>query len=305
MSQPLIVDTAPILDVQPNSENLERDETVHVVRFLSESCGCDLANGPCNSTFTAEYIESYRCQCSELSRAELDMAILGQLAAFTNSSTQSVHSTRYRHTPANRQRAYMIFWQSGRRVCKKTFLFLHTISEKRFRNLQQSFRENGLTPRCHGNTRRLPANTIAFTDTQRVVVFLHTYAEANAILLPGRIPGYKRIDVQLLPSSTTKRQVWQQYSTSLQGLSTTHHQVAYSTFCSIWRRVVPQIMVTKPMSDLCWICQKNSTAIMRAVNQPEEQKSAVRTILCIHTVIVIPLTLFNFRHFERLRNTCS
>ena len=46
MSQPLIVDTAPILDVQPNTENLERDETVHVVRFLSESCGCDLANGP-------------------------------------------------------------------------------------------------------------------------------------------------------------------------------------------------------------------------------------------------------------------
>ena len=164
-----------------HSENLERDETVHVVRFLSESCGCDLANGPCNSTFTAEYIESYRCQCSELSRAELDMAILGQLAAFTNNSTQSVHSTRYRHTPANRQRAYMTFWQSGRRVCKKTFLLLHTISEKRFRNLQQSFRENGLTPRCHGNTRRLPANTIAFTDTQRVVEFLHTYA---ATLMP-------------------------------------------------------------------------------------------------------------------------
>ena len=114
------------------------------------------------------------------------MAILGQFAAFTNNSTQSVHSTRYHHTPATRQRAYMTVWQSGRRVCKKTFLFLHTIFEKRFRNLQKSFRENGLTPRCHGNTRRLPANTIAFTDTQRVVEFLHTYAEANAILLLHR-----------------------------------------------------------------------------------------------------------------------
>ena len=123
----------------------------------------------------------------------------------------------------------------------------------------------------------MQANTISFADTQRVVEFLQTYAEANAILLPGRIPGYKRSDVQLLPSSTTKRYVWQQYCASLQSLSTTHHQAAYSTFCSIWWRVVPQVIITKPMSDLCWICQQNSTAIMRAVNQPEEQKSEVRT----------------------------
>ena len=251
---------------------------MNIQRFLSDGYGCDLANGPCSNTYTEEYIESYRCQCSDLSRAELDMAILGQLSAFTNSSTLSVHSSKHRHSPANRQRAYMLFYHSGRRVCKKMFLFLHTISDKRLRNLQESLRENGLTPRCHGNTRRLPANTISFSDTQTVVQYLRTYAEANAILLPGRIPGYKPTDVQLLPSSTTKRQVWQQYSTSLQDLDTTHHRVAYSTFCAIWRRVVPHVMVTKPMSDLCWLCQSNSTAIMRAVNQPEEQKSAVRTL---------------------------
>ncbi len=36
-----------------------------------------------------------------------------------------------------------------------------------------------------------------------VVTFLKNFAEANAILLPARIPGYKRDDVQLLPPSTT------------------------------------------------------------------------------------------------------
>ena len=245
-----------------------------VQKFLSDGCGCDLASGSCSSTFSAESIESYRSQCSELSRAELDMAILGQLSAFTNNSTSSVHSTKHRHPPTNRQRVYTHFFHGGRRVCKKMFLFLHIISEKRFRNLQESLKQNGITPRRHGNTRRLPANTVSFADTQRVVEFLGTYAETNAILLPGRVPGYKRTDVQLLPSSTTKRQVWQQYCSALH--STTHHQVAYSTFCSIWRQVVPQITITKPMSDLCWICQSNSTAIMRAANQPEEQKSEVR-----------------------------
>ena len=157
-------------------------------------------------------------------------------------------------------------------MCRKTFLFIHTISEKRLRNLQQNLSGNG---RRHGNLRRLPSNAISFINTQRVVEFLCIYAEANAILLPGRIPGYKRTEVQLLPSSTTKRQVWQQYCAST--ISGNHQQVAYSTFCGLWRRVVPHIMVTKPMSDLCWICQSNSTAIMRAANQLEEQKSAVST----------------------------
>ena len=193
-NQPLVVNTVPVLDIQPNRDNLEREESVLVQRFLSEGCGCDLANVSCSSIFTAESLESYRSQCKELSRAELDMAILGQLSASTNISTLSIHSTQYRHAATARKRTYMSFYHGGRRVCKNMFLFLHTISDTRLRNLQQSLRENGLTPRRHGNTRRLPANTVSFADTQRVVEFLYTYAEANAILLPGRIPGYKRTD---------------------------------------------------------------------------------------------------------------
>ena len=281
-SQPLLHNTAPVLEVQPNTQNLEREESALILRFLTGGCGCDLSDGPCSSTFTLEGVENYRSQCSELTRAELDMAILGQLSAFTNTSTLTVHSSKHRHAPTNRQRAYMVFWHGGRRVCKKMFPFLHTMSKKRLHNLQESFRESGLAPRRHGNTRRLPANTISFADKQQVVEFLLTYAEANAILLPGRIPGYKHTDVQLLPSSTAKRFVWQQYCTSLLSLSSSHHQVAYSTFCSIWRQVVPQVLVTKPMSDLCWICQSNSTAIMRASNQPEEQKSQVKIALICH-----------------------
>lgn len=211
-----------------------------------------------------------------MTRAELDMALLGQLAAFENTSTLSVHSTTHRHSASSRQRAYKMYWHGGRRICRKTFLLIHGVSDKRLRNLQQSWREHGLAPRCHGNARRLPANTLTFADTQMIVEFLQTYAEAHAILLPGRIPGYKRTDVQLLPSSTTKRQVWQQYCASLESLSTSHHQAAYSTFCGIWRRLAPHVVVTKPMTDLCWVCQSNSSAIMRATNQPDEMKSEVR-----------------------------
>ena len=200
------------------------------------------------------------------------MALLGELSAFTFSGVNAV-----RYPSQSRQHTYTVFWHCGQRVCRKT---LHTISEKRLKNLKSSLTRNGLSPRTHGNTRRLPANTISYADTQRVVQYITTYAETHAILLPGRIPGYKRTDLQLLPSSTTKRNVWLSYSESLATLTTTStaHRVAYSTFCSLWQRFLPRVMATKPMSDLCWVCQRNSIAIMRSANQPEEQKSEVRNI---------------------------
>ena len=51
---------------------------------------------------------------------------------------------------------------------------------------------------------------------------------------------------------------------------------AYTTFCSLWQKLIPQVMVMKPMSDLCWICQKNSMAIQRAANTPESEKTDVK-----------------------------
>jgi len=63
----------------------------------------------------------------------------------------------------------------------------------------------GLVLRQHGNAHRLPHNTLPYECKEHVVKFLQNFAEANAILLPGHIPGYKRDDVQLLPSSMTKK----------------------------------------------------------------------------------------------------
>ena len=97
-----------------------------------------------------------------------------------------------------------------------------------------------------------------------------TYSpDSNAMLLPGRVPGYKDSDVKLLPSSTTKRTIWDLVCQAAAG--SVMRAVAYSTFTQLWRQLLPYIVVMKPMSDLCWVCQQNSTAITRAANQPEEK----------------------------------
>ena len=50
---------------------------------------------------------------------------------------------------------------------------------------------------------------------------------------------------------------------------------AYSTFCLLWQKLTPHITVMKPMTDLCWVCQQNSNAIMKAANTPESEKTQV------------------------------
>ena len=71
--------------------------------------------------------------------------------------------------------------------------------------MKASYLASGLTTRVHGNSKRRPKNALSLDEIKMLVTFLNNYAEKNAILLPGRIPGYKRDTIQLLPSSTTKK----------------------------------------------------------------------------------------------------
>ena len=94
------------------------------------------------------------------------------------------------------------------------------------------------------------------------------------MLLPCRVPGYKDSDVKLLPSSTTKHTIWEPYLQA--AAASVMRAVAYSTFTQLWHQLLPYIVVMKPMSDLCWVCQQNSTAITLAANRCEE-KTTVST----------------------------
>lgn len=86
-----------------------------------------------------------------------------------------------------------------------TAAILHLTGKDRFMALKASYLVTGLTTRVHGNSKRLPKHALKLEEIKNLVTFLSNFAEKNAILLPGRIPGYKRDDLQLLPSNTTKK----------------------------------------------------------------------------------------------------
>ena len=129
--------------------------------------------------------------------------------------------------------------------------------------------------RVHGNTGSTPHNRIDVSQVQHIIQSLTKYSETHGILLPGRIPGYKSDEIHLLPSSTTKRAVWETYNEEAQNIGL--RTVSRTYFQQLWKQLLPHLMVCKPMSDLCWVCQQNSTAIIRAANRPDSEKSQVST----------------------------
>ena len=50
-----------------------------------------------------------------------------------------------------------------------------------------------------------PTNVLSFNEIISVVKFLENYTEQYTILLPARIPAYKRDDMKLLPSSNSNK----------------------------------------------------------------------------------------------------
>ena len=52
----------------------------------------------------------------------------------------------------------------------------------------------------HKDTQRLPHNALSFDEITSVVKFIENYAKQHAILLPGRIPAYKRGGESIVPT---------------------------------------------------------------------------------------------------------
>ena len=175
------------------------------VQFYERTCGCQKADGkPCSSLFTLEHFVDMRSQASLMTHQELDLVILGSLMTTLHDHETTV--ARGRHKPSKRSKVTSHFMHNGYHVCINTFAFLFGIgANHRIKAIKKHYLENGMESRVHKNTKRLPSRTASYEDILALVKFLQNYAETNAILLPGRIPSYKRDDLKLLPSSTTKK----------------------------------------------------------------------------------------------------
>ena len=157
---------------------------------------------PCSSQFPVEHYIEARAQASFLTHDKLDLVLLGYIESAAL-LTSTIIDGRHANT-AERNRVTTKYKHHGLNVCKKTFLFLHAVSKDQLQTLKLHYIGAGLKAHIHGNTKRAPKHNLPYSTKKHVAKFLENYAEENALLLPGRIPGYKRDDIKLLPSSQSK-----------------------------------------------------------------------------------------------------
>ena len=265
----------PGMEVSLELRPCDIDEDQVVEEFMRRGCSCTKWGGKaCSRQFTTEHVKATRLSMKELTTSQLDLVLMGQLMATTNTCDTTITDKKH-HQSHQRKRDYTTgHWHQGKQICVEVFKFLHGIGGKRLRNVSRAMKTGGIAPRVHGNTRRLPKNTLSVSSVQYVIRFLMNYSEQHGLLLPGRVPGYARDDIKLLPSSKSKRGIWRVYCEAA-AEDTSIHTVAYTTFCRLWKSLLPSLIIMKPMTDLCWTCQQNSSAILRAANFPDRFKSDV------------------------------
>ena len=124
-------------DIEVLLRPCDTEEEEMVAQFASAGCGC---SKKCSSQFSVNYVRDIRAQCYDLTHSELDMVLLGQLMASTNTSEKVVVDSG--HLEVERKRCYTTFYHAGKVVCGKTFRFLHTVGSKRLNQKLQKPRTN-------------------------------------------------------------------------------------------------------------------------------------------------------------------
>ena len=164
-------------DLFVEQNETDDEEERRIARFLASGCSCKLLDdAPCSSQFSASMLQSTRDECRQLSREQLDMVVMGQLHALCRSDPLT---QKNKARNSERKRTSTQFRFQGNRVCKDTFVFLHTMSSAKFNAIKKVGSRMGciheVDPRCSLTTplssRTLKMSSGTFCITQRTMLF--------------------------------------------------------------------------------------------------------------------------------------
>ena len=188
-----------------------------------------------------------------LSSAEKDMVLMGIMQTCMVSSQRTKRS---KQRNAERKQVQPRHTFHGEPLCRAALLYVMAMSKNLITAVSKHYQREGLNPRTY--SKRGKALTI--TATSLVTEFIDKYSQQHALQLPGRVPGFRRELLQLLPSYDTKS-IYEKYKLSCDAASIA--PVSKTSFRCIWKDARPYIAISKPMTDLCDMCQTNGAKVAR------------------------------------------
>ena len=253
-----------ILPSTPARMSMASDELCSEIRAFCCSCKLGTKGRPCSETLSETLVLQQKLSCLELdyyndeSVNYLNEHMIAKIDAICSDSEQ----TRKGHSKnTDRQRVKCQFVFHGQRICQTSFLFVHNLGKKRWKNLMKRWQNTGVELHTHGNRGNGNKSPLTRNDITDMVKFVDNLAATHAMILPGRVPAFKDPDLKLLPSSLPKSKVHRLFLESAKECNV--RLVSYRTFCRVWRKYRPNVRVQNPRTanQILGLCQNSMRVI--------------------------------------------
>ncbi len=229
-----------------------------VSQFLSTPCPC---GENCQRLFTVSEVIESRENFRLMSWSEQHSFIIGKLQTFIRVSKQSVSA---RTTKLRERQKFDYFINADRPVCRTVFLFYHGESIDRLKRRQKYLTEIGTLPPNHGNTGRIPKHACKPQDKENAKTFIENFAAIHGLPDPGRDLRAEKGRLKVyLPALMNYMFVHRIYQKSMALYDT--NAIQHRTFRRIWIEHFPNIVFSKPKSDLCMTCEDNKKLINASI----------------------------------------
>ena len=112
----------------------------------------------------------------------------------------SAETVRQKKKQRVRERQSLIYRHKGFEICRNFFFASAQHWRKKTKNLFKQYKENGVESRIHKSTKKQASHALSFEDVKFAFNFIQNFAEANAIILPGRTLYAWKYNCKLLPT---------------------------------------------------------------------------------------------------------
>jgi hypothetical protein len=234
-----------------------------ISQFLSTSCSC---GENCQRLFTVSEVIESRENFRLMSWNEKHSFIIGKLQTFIRVSKQSVSA---RTIKLRERQKFDYFINADRPVCRTVFLFYHGESIDRLKRHQKYLTEIGTLPLSHGNTGKTPKHACKPKDKKNVKTFIENFVAIHGLPDPGRDLRAEKGRLKVyLPTLMNYMFVHRIYQKSMVLDNT--NAVQHRTFRRLWIEHFPNIVFSKPKSDLCMTCEDNKKLINASIAYGDE-----------------------------------
>lgn len=121
----------------------------------------------------------------------------------------------------------------------------------------------------------------------QAVKLVKNYAEQHALVLPGRLPSYRlNTDLMILPCTMKKKCIYELYKKATD--DTEVKPIGRTWWYDLWNEFCGNVVIQKPRTDLCNICQQQTVSLgtLQALGEDEKMQRIKRSLEHLETVQV-------------------